>query len=50
MKRFLFHFSVLTGVYMVNITQPALTEIKKQLEHILEQGEKPIVRLSMGIG
>lgn len=35
---------------MVNITPAALTEISEQLSTILKEGEKALVRLSMGIG
>lgn len=35
---------------MVKITQAALTVITEEVKEIIEDGNKPIVRLSMGIG
>ena len=35
---------------MVKITPVAMEAVRKELSDILEKGEKPFVRLTMGIG
>jgi hypothetical protein len=35
---------------MVKITQAAISEITKEVKDIINEGRKPLIRLSMGIG
>ncbi|MDR6123338.1 hypothetical protein QFZ87_002935 [Bacillus sp. SLBN-46] len=35
---------------MVQITQAAITAITNEVQDILNDGKKPLIRLSMGIG
>lgn len=35
---------------MVQITQAAITAITSEVKDLLDEGKKPLIRLSMGIG
>ncbi len=35
---------------MVTVTKPALAKICSDVKEIIEEGKKPMIRLSMGIG
>jgi hypothetical protein len=35
---------------MVKVTQAAISAIKSEVKDIIDEGKKPLVRLSMGIG
>ncbi|KAF0815703.1 hypothetical protein KIS4809_5538 [Bacillus sp. ZZV12-4809] len=35
---------------MVKITQAAITKITKEVQDLINEGKKPLIRLSMGIG
>lgn len=35
---------------MVKVTQSAIMKIKEEVQDIISQGKKPLIRLTMGIG
>lgn len=35
---------------MVKVTHAAITKIMKEVQDLIDEGKKPIIRLSMGIG
>lgn len=35
---------------MVKVTPVAITSIKKEVQDLIDEGKKPLIRLSMGIG
>ena len=35
---------------MVKITQAAINEITNEVKDLIQEGKKPLIRLSMGIG
>lgn len=38
------------GNRLVKVTEAALEEIKREVNDVIEEGKKPLIRLSMGIG
>jgi hypothetical protein len=38
------------GRIMVKLTPAAISEIKREIQDILEEGKKPLIRLAMSIG
>lgn len=36
--------------YMVMVTQAAISEISKEVNDLINEGKKPLIRLAMGIG
>lgn len=38
------------GEHMVQVTKAALTAITNEVKDLLDEGKKPLIRLSMGIG
>lgn len=35
---------------MVKITHAAIAELTKEVQNLIDEGKKPLIRLSMGIG
>lgn len=35
---------------MIKVTQAAIVKITKEVQNLIDEGKKPIIRLSMGIG
>ncbi len=35
---------------MVKVTPAAIKSIKKEVQDLIDEGKKPVIRLSMGIG
>jgi hypothetical protein len=47
------HFILFSGrenEILVKVTEAAITTIKKEVHDLIEKGNKPLIRLSMGIG
>lgn len=38
------------GIVMVEVTKTALSVITKEVQDIFDQGKKPFIRITMGIG
>lgn len=38
------------GIKMIKITQAAIVKIKNEVQDLINEGKKPLIRLSMGIG
>lgn len=38
------------GNVMVKVTQAAISIIKEEIQDVINEGKKPLIRLSMGIG
>lgn len=38
------------GIIMVKVTSSAISQIKKEVQDILDAGKKPLIRLAMSIG
>ncbi len=36
--------------FMVKVTQAAIVKITKEVQNLIDEGKKPLIRLSMGIG
>ncbi len=35
---------------MVKVTEAAINQVKEEVQFMIDQGEQPIIRLSMGVG
>jgi hypothetical protein len=38
------------GIVLVKVTESAISAIKKEVQDLLNEGQKPLIRLTMGIG